>query len=108
MRIVDQFLKHSLVSNLPKQIDFRNSLQTVSQRSSKKNMPLNALQCSQENTYARVSVLIKLQATGLQLYLEEPLTSGFSREFCNFLSKLITISFDKKFDTDYYLKRNFT
>ena len=35
----------------------------------------------QENTCARVSFLIKLQVSGLQLYLKKDCDTGFSREF---------------------------
>ena len=42
--------------------------EAVIQRCSVKNVFLENLQNSQENTCARVSFLIKLQASGLQLY----------------------------------------
>ena len=43
---------------------------------------LEILQNSQENTYARVSFLIKLQAWGLQLFKKETPAQVFSCEFC--------------------------
>ena len=48
--------------------------------SSTKKMFLKILQNLQENTCARVSFLIKLQASDLQLYYEAP-TQVFSCEF---------------------------
>ena len=50
-----------------------------------KTVFLEISQNSQENTCARVtfvSFLIKLQASGLQLYLKEILAQVFSYEFC--------------------------
>ena len=43
---------------------------------------LEISQNSQENTCARVSFLIKLQALGLQLIKKESLAQLFSCEFC--------------------------
>ena len=49
----------------------------------KKKVLLEISQNSQENTCARVSFLIKLQALGLQLYLKETLAQMVvSCEFC--------------------------
>ena len=53
-------------------ITFPN-LEAVVQKSSLKKVFLEISQNSQENTVARVSFLIKLQASGLQLYKKETL-----------------------------------
>ena len=45
-----------------------DTIETVVQRCSVKKVFLEILQNSQENTCARVSFLLKLQASGLQLY----------------------------------------
>ena len=47
-----------------------------------KKVLLKISQNSQENTYARVAFLIKLQASGLQLYLKKTLVHVFSCKFC--------------------------
>ena len=47
-----------------------------------KKVFLEILQNSQENTCARVSFLIKLQALRLQLFKRDTLTQVFSYEFC--------------------------
>ena len=47
-----------------------------------KNVFLEILQNSKENTCARVSFLIKLQAWDLQLYWKRELAQMFSCEFC--------------------------
>ena len=48
-----------------------------------KKMFLKILQNSDENTYARVSFLIKLQAEACNFIKRETLTQVFSCEFCN-------------------------
>ena len=59
--------------------------EAVVQRCSVKNVFLEISQNSQENTCARVSFLIKLRASGLQLYLKrDPDTGVFLRILQNF------------------------
>ena len=48
-------------------------MEAVTQRCSVEKVYLEVPQNSQENTYVRVSFLIKLQASGLQLYLKRRL-----------------------------------
>ena len=63
-----------------------NSLICISEAATRgvlcKEVFLKISQNSQENTCARVSFLIKLQASGLQLYQKETLAQGFSCESC--------------------------
>ena len=56
--------------------------QAVFQRCSVKKVFLENSQNSQENTCARVSISLKLQASSLQLYQKETLAQAFSCEFC--------------------------
>ena len=62
----------SLVFSVPWELSLTKKIQeqteTVVQRSSVKKVFLEILQNSQENTCARVSILIKLQTWDLQLY----------------------------------------
>ena len=55
------------------------------QRSSLKKVFLKISQNSLENTCARVSFLIRLQSSGLQLIKKEALAQVFSCEFCKIL-----------------------
>ena len=54
----------------------------VAQRSSVEKVFLEISQNSQENTLARVSILIKLQAKACNFIKKETLAQLFSREFC--------------------------
>ena len=56
--------------------------EAVAQRCSVKKMFLELLQNSQENTCARVSFLIKLQTSGLQLCLKRDSGTSVFCEFC--------------------------
>ena len=58
-------------------------LEVVARRCSLKKVFLEISQNSQENTCARVSFLIKLQASGLNFIKRETLAQVFSCEFCN-------------------------
>ena len=49
----------------------------------KKKLLLNISQILQENTCSRVSFLLKLQASGPELYQKETLAHVFSCEFCD-------------------------
>ena len=57
------------------------SKRAVVQRCSVKMLFLKILRNSQENTCARVSFLVELQASGLQLYLKRDSGTGVSCEF---------------------------
>ena len=57
-------------------------MEAVARRCSVKKVFLEISQKSQENTYARVSFLIKLQASGLQLYQKRDSGTGIFCEFC--------------------------
>ena len=71
-------IKYSAVSD-----DLLECIEAVIQRCSVKQVFLEISQNLQEDTCARVSFLIKLQASGLQLYLKkETLAQVFSCEFC--------------------------
>ena len=48
---------------------------------------LEISQNSHENTCVRVSFLIKLEDSALQLYLKKTVTHSFSCEACNFIKK---------------------
>ena len=56
--------------------------EAVAQRSSVKMVFLEILQNSQENTCARVSFLIKLQAPACNFIQKETLVQVFSSKFC--------------------------
>ena len=58
--------------------------EAVAQRCSVKKVFLEILQNSQENTSARESFLIKLQALDLRLYSKRVSGTGVSCEFCEF------------------------
>ena len=57
-------------------------VEAIVQRCFVKKVFLGFWQSSQENTYARVSFLIKLQALGLQFYQKKALAQVFSCELC--------------------------
>ena len=57
-------------------------IEAVVQRSSVKKMFIEVSKNSQENICTRVSFLIKLQASDLQLDLKKALAQVFSCEFC--------------------------
>ena len=57
--------------------------EVVAQRCPVKKVCLEILQNSQENTYARVSFLIQLQAKACNFIKKETLTQVFSRESCD-------------------------
>ena len=57
------------------------------QRCSVKKVFLEISQSSQKNTCARVSFLVKLQASGLQFIKNETLAQVFSYEFCEISKK---------------------
>ena len=57
-------------------------LEAVVQRCPVKKVFFEILQNSQESTCARVSFLIKLEDSGLQLIKKETLAQVLSREFC--------------------------
>ena len=59
------------------------NLQAVVRRWSVKKVFLEISQNSQEDSCARVSFLLKLQASGLQLYLKRGFGTSASCEFCN-------------------------
>ena len=61
--------------------------EAVAKRCSVKKVFLKISQNSQENTCARVSFLIKLQAWGLQLFEKETLAQVLSCEFCEISKK---------------------
>ena len=56
------------IQGLGKAYRVKKGSESVTQRCSVKNVFLEVSQNSQENTCARVSLLIKLQNSGLQLY----------------------------------------
>ena len=58
------------------------SKEAAVQRCSVKTVFLESSQNSQENTCARVSFLIKLQVSGLQLYYKRDSGTDVSCEFC--------------------------
>ena len=62
-------------------ISVRQFSEAVTQRCSVKKVFLKISRNLQENTCARFSFLIKLQASGLQLYKKETLAKVFSGEF---------------------------
>ena len=55
---------------------------SIHQKCSVKKVVLEISQNLQENTCARVSFLIRLQGSDLQLYLKKTLAQVFSCEFC--------------------------
>ena len=59
----------------------------VARRCSVKNVFLEILQNSQENNCARVSFLIRLQASARNFIKKETLAQVFSCEFCEILKK---------------------
>ena len=64
-----------------------NWLKAVAQRCIVKKMFLEFSQNSQENTYARVSFLTKLQAEACNFIKKETMVQVFPYEFCVFISK---------------------
>ena len=66
--------------------------ETVAWRCSVKEVFLKILQNSLENTCARVSLLIKLQANVCNFVKKETLVQVFSCEFCEFLRALFFIN----------------
>ena len=56
--------------------------EAVTQRFSIKKVFLENSQNSQESTCARVSILVKLRASGMQLFQKETLAQVFSCDFC--------------------------
>ena len=62
--------------------DKQNHTEAVACRCSVKKVFLEISQNSQENVCARVSFLIKLHASGLQILVKKRLAQVFSCEFC--------------------------
>ena len=65
--------------------------ETVSRSCPVKNAFLKISQNTQKNTFARIFFLIKLQASGLQLYPIETLAQVFSRKFSEIFKKTFFI-----------------